>query len=206
MAQASGDRLSPLQAVHRAGRVEDALASSSRRQVAESCRWCMRCCRWSKPCWRTRRWQQARCSAGSCSCPRDHAAGCYGLPDPFGLFVASRPDLEAADREMLLGWRDPVEGIFELRGQDGDAIILLNLEEHTRCSAGDAHKPQPAVLLAVPCDRILLMPPRPTPRPIRLTQLQNAKLRGIESRGASAPCLRLRVVELIRYHSQGRHS
>jgi hypothetical protein len=42
-------------------------------------------------------------------------------------FVASRPDLDAADREMLLGWRDPVEGIFEIRGTDGDAIILLNL-------------------------------------------------------------------------------
>jgi hypothetical protein len=28
---------------------------------------------------------------------------------------------------MLLGWRDPVEGTFEIRGQDGDAIILLNL-------------------------------------------------------------------------------
>ena len=42
-------------------------------------------------------------------------------------FVASRPDLAAADREMLLGWRDPVEGIFEIRGKDGDAIILLNL-------------------------------------------------------------------------------
>jgi hypothetical protein len=42
-------------------------------------------------------------------------------------FVASRPDLDAADREMLLGWRDPVEGIFEIRGNDGDAIILLNL-------------------------------------------------------------------------------
>ena len=42
-------------------------------------------------------------------------------------FVASRPDLDAADREMLLGWRDPVEGIFEIRGNDSDAIILLNL-------------------------------------------------------------------------------
>ena len=31
-------------------------------------------------------------------------------------FVASRPDLDATDREMLLGWRDPVEGIFEIRG------------------------------------------------------------------------------------------
>jgi hypothetical protein len=42
-------------------------------------------------------------------------------------FVACRPDLDAADRELLLGWRDPVEGIFEIRGQDRDAIILLNL-------------------------------------------------------------------------------
>ena len=32
-------------------------------------------------------------------------------------FVASRPDLDAADREMLLGWRDPVEGIFEIRSR-----------------------------------------------------------------------------------------
>jgi hypothetical protein len=54
----------------------------------------------------------------------------YRLPDGQTVvdrFVASRPDLTMADREMLLGWRDPVEGIFEIRGQDGDAIILLNL-------------------------------------------------------------------------------
>jgi hypothetical protein len=54
----------------------------------------------------------------------------YRLPDGKTVvdrFVASRPDLDAADREMLLGWRDPVEGIFEIRGRDGDAIILLNL-------------------------------------------------------------------------------
>ena len=42
-------------------------------------------------------------------------------------FVAGRPDLTAADREMLLGWRDPVEGIFEIRRKDRDALILLNL-------------------------------------------------------------------------------
>jgi hypothetical protein len=42
-------------------------------------------------------------------------------------FVASRPNLDAADREMVLGWRDPVEGIFEIRRKDRDAIILLNL-------------------------------------------------------------------------------
>ena len=42
-------------------------------------------------------------------------------------FVASRPDLDATDREMLLGWRDPVEGIFEIRGYDGDAIIIAQV-------------------------------------------------------------------------------
>jgi hypothetical protein len=54
----------------------------------------------------------------------------YRLPDGKTVvdrFVASRPDLDAADREMLLGWRDPVEGIFEIRSKAGDAIVLLNL-------------------------------------------------------------------------------
>ena len=54
----------------------------------------------------------------------------YRLPDGQTVvdrFVASRPDLTGTDREMLLSWRDPVEGIFEIRGRDGDAIILLNL-------------------------------------------------------------------------------
>ncbi len=30
-------------------------------------------------------------------------------------FLAGRPDLTATDREMLRGWRDPVEGVFEIR-------------------------------------------------------------------------------------------
>jgi hypothetical protein len=54
----------------------------------------------------------------------------YRLPDGktvLDQFLASRPALTAADREMLHGWRDPVEGIFEIRGKDRDAIILLNL-------------------------------------------------------------------------------
>src|SRR5260370_15087459 len=42
-------------------------------------------------------------------------------------FLASWPDLSAADREMLRGWRDPVEGIFEIRRRDRDSLILLNL-------------------------------------------------------------------------------
>ncbi|HKS99700.1 MAG TPA: hypothetical protein VJT31_09250 [Rugosimonospora sp.] len=42
-------------------------------------------------------------------------------------FVAARPDLSAAEREMVLGWRDVVEGIFEVRGRDGDALLVHNL-------------------------------------------------------------------------------
>jgi hypothetical protein len=42
-------------------------------------------------------------------------------------FLASRPDLTSADQEMLRGWRDPVEGIFEIRRKDLDALVLLNL-------------------------------------------------------------------------------
>ena len=42
-------------------------------------------------------------------------------------FLASRPDLTAADRELLRGWRDPVEGIFEIRSKDRDSLLLLNL-------------------------------------------------------------------------------
>jgi hypothetical protein len=42
-------------------------------------------------------------------------------------FVASRPDLDAADREMLLGWRDPVVGLFEIRAKGSGEITLLNL-------------------------------------------------------------------------------
>ncbi len=42
-------------------------------------------------------------------------------------FLASWPGLTAGDREMLRGWRDLVEGIFEIRGKDRDAMVLLNL-------------------------------------------------------------------------------
>ncbi|MCX4686645.1 hypothetical protein OG401_20420 [Kitasatospora purpeofusca] len=54
----------------------------------------------------------------------------YRLPDGSTVvdrFLAGRRDLSEADRAMLLGWRDPVEGIFEVRRKDGDAIVLLNL-------------------------------------------------------------------------------
>ncbi|MEU9620574.1 MULTISPECIES: hypothetical protein [unclassified Streptomyces] len=60
----------------------------------------------------------------------DHFILRYRLPDGSTVvdrFVAGRKDLTAADREMLLGWRDPVEGIFEIQRKDGDAVVLLNL-------------------------------------------------------------------------------
>jgi hypothetical protein len=79
-------------------------------------------------------------------------------------FVASRPDLDAADREMLLSWRDPVEGIFEIRSRDRDAIILLNLiddlEYRTYSNMG------PAVFRQLPSGGFVtarLVPIRPVP-------------------------------------------
>ncbi|MDX3852990.1 hypothetical protein [Streptomyces sp. AK02-01A] len=60
----------------------------------------------------------------------DHFILRYRLPDGSTVvdrFVAGRKDLTAADRETLLGWRDPVEGIFEIEREEGDAVVLLNL-------------------------------------------------------------------------------
>ncbi|MFG2845704.1 hypothetical protein ACGF12_21390 [Kitasatospora sp. NPDC048296] len=60
----------------------------------------------------------------------DHFILRYRLPDGSTVvdrFVAARRDLSDVDREMLLGWRDPVEGIFEIRRKEGDAVVLLNL-------------------------------------------------------------------------------
>lgn len=42
-------------------------------------------------------------------------------------FVAARRDLSESEREIVLGWRDVVEGLFEVERQDGDALIVLNL-------------------------------------------------------------------------------
>ncbi|MGW9030425.1 hypothetical protein ACWGQ5_41380 [Streptomyces sp. NPDC055722] len=38
-----------------------------------------------------------------------------------------RPPLGEDERAMLLGWRDVVEGVFEVKGFEGDAIVLHNL-------------------------------------------------------------------------------
>jgi hypothetical protein len=42
-------------------------------------------------------------------------------------FTDAHPGLTGDEREMLLGWRDVVEGMFEVTGKDRDAVSLLNL-------------------------------------------------------------------------------
>jgi hypothetical protein len=67
----------------------------------------------------------------------------YRLPDGNTVadrFATRRTTLTDADRQMILAWRDPVEGLFEVRGKDGDCLILLNLlddlEYRTHTNAG----------------------------------------------------------------------
>ncbi|MEU1600433.1 hypothetical protein ABZ468_48725 [Streptomyces sp. NPDC005708] len=38
-----------------------------------------------------------------------------------------RPPLGEDERAMLLGWRDVVEGVFEVKGFEGDAVVLHDL-------------------------------------------------------------------------------
>ncbi|MEO3888459.1 hypothetical protein [Nonomuraea sp. B5E05] len=42
-------------------------------------------------------------------------------------FLRAHPGLSPQERSMLLGWKDVVEGFFEVQGKDRDAVILLNL-------------------------------------------------------------------------------
>jgi hypothetical protein len=55
-------------------------------------------------------------------------------------FVDARPDLSPQDRQLLLGWRDVVSGVFEVQRRDGPALILVNLVDdltyRTRATAG----------------------------------------------------------------------
>ena len=42
-------------------------------------------------------------------------------------FVAEHPGLDGVDRELLLGWKDVVEGVFQVGARDGAAVLLFNL-------------------------------------------------------------------------------
>ena len=42
-------------------------------------------------------------------------------------FVDARPDLPEAEREMVLGWRDVVQGPFEVQRKDGSALLVESL-------------------------------------------------------------------------------
>ena len=61
----------------------------------------------------------------------DHFALQHRLPDGRTVverFVAQRrPKLSDDEQNMMLGWRDVVEGCFEVRRNDGDAVELHNL-------------------------------------------------------------------------------
>lgn len=42
-------------------------------------------------------------------------------------FAAEHPALTEQERAMLLGWRDVVESIFEVKRRDGEALVVVNL-------------------------------------------------------------------------------
>lgn len=42
-------------------------------------------------------------------------------------FVEARQDLSAAEREMVLGWRDVVQGSFAVLRQDGPVLVVESL-------------------------------------------------------------------------------
>ncbi|MGE5288014.1 MAG: hypothetical protein ACM3ML_12585 [Micromonosporaceae bacterium] len=59
----------------------------------------------------------------------DHFALQHRLPSGNTVveaFIAAHPELTGAERDMLLGWRDVVEGIFDIAGKDRDALVLFN--------------------------------------------------------------------------------
>jgi hypothetical protein len=65
----------------------------------------------------------------------DHFALQHQLPSGSTVveeFVAAHSELTGPEREMLLGWRDVVEGVFDVVGKDRDALVLFNfLDELT---------------------------------------------------------------------------
>jgi hypothetical protein len=76
-------------------------------------------------------------------------------------FLASWPDLDAADRKLLCGWRELGEGIFEVRRRDRDSLILLNLVDDLECRAYS--NMGPAVFRPLPRHGFVYAPPGSRP-------------------------------------------
>jgi hypothetical protein len=57
-------------------------------------------------------------------------------------FLEARPELPPAEREFLLGWRNVIEGIFEVTGRADPALLTINviddLEYRIRANVGPA--------------------------------------------------------------------
>lgn len=57
-------------------------------------------------------------------------------------FLPTRPDLSDVEQDFLRGWRDVVEGFFEVIGWDGPALVTVNLiddlEYRVRTNVGPA--------------------------------------------------------------------
>lgn len=64
----------------------------------------------------------------------------HRLPDGrtvLARFVAARGDLARSERDLLLGWHDVVEGMFEVERRDGQTLIAINVIDeltYTICS------------------------------------------------------------------------
>jgi hypothetical protein len=58
-------------------------------------------------------------------------------------FVAAHSELTEAERDMLLGWSDVVEGLFEFNGKDRDAAVLFNLVDELTYRAVSNMGPRP---------------------------------------------------------------
>ena len=58
------------------------------------------------------------------------------------VFAAEHPDLPDDDRQVLLSWREVVDGVFEIRDHAGDSITATNLGDERiyriRANAGPA--------------------------------------------------------------------
>lgn len=57
-------------------------------------------------------------------------------------FVADRRDLSETDRAILLGWRDAVEGVFEVEWREGETLVAQNLLDERSYRIHPLHDPR----------------------------------------------------------------